>query len=218
MTLAQLRTLMRSWLDDPNGGYFTDAVCLQFLNNAQREVQKQLIQSGELYYLKCQETTMVVDQQDYVVPTDIVLTHRMEIVLSGTAPNESKQPVKPMTLNQQDLIGYTTGTPVCYVYKKNRFALFPTPDTALTLRIYYSYAVADMSGDSDEPDIPLSYHEYIAVLATLDGFIKDDRNNANILKKKEYYEHLMKQAEQQRTTDEPRMVVVTSQDDYVMLG
>ena len=212
MTLTELKALVSYWVDDVNFGYFTEVQVTRFLNQAQREVQKQLIQSGELYYLKCQETTMVADQQDYVVPTDIVMTHRMEIVLSGTAPNENKQAVTPMTLNQQDLLGYSTGTPVAYVYKKNRFALFPIPDTGLTLRIYYSYRVVDMTLDADIPDVPEDYQEYIAVLATIDGFIKDDRNNKNIMEKRDHYVKLLKEAAQIRTADQPRSVVVTGTD------
>ncbi len=73
-----------------------------------------------------------------------------------------------------------------------------------------------MSSDSDTPDCPEDYQEYIAVLATYDCFIKDDRPPTNILTKKAYYENLMKQEMQQRSQQGPRMVVTTEDEGYYM--
>jgi hypothetical protein len=57
MTVAQhTTTLMLSWLDDPNAGYFSASDTLAWLNQAQREVQKQLILAGENWYVKPVET------------------------------------------------------------------------------------------------------------------------------------------------------------------
>lgn len=214
MLRSDLRNLASQFLDDPNNGYFTVAVLNIFLNNAQREVQKQLIQAGEMYYLKIVETTTVANQQDYVLPSDFIKSHRLEIVLSGTGVNEDKQTIAPITLNQQSLVANLTGTPTGYVMKKNKISLFPIPTQALTLRLYYSSRVADMSTDNDLPDVPEDYHEYIAILAAIDGKIKDDGIPANLQYKKEYYEKLMKQSMDNRQSDQPRMIVETSQEGF----
>lgn len=204
---------MRSWLDDVNGGYFTDAQCNTWLNLAQRRVQMLLLQAGENFYEKTVETLTVSSQADYVLPSDFFILHRLEIVASGSGTNESRQPIYPITINQQDFVSISLGSPTNYYLKKDRFTLSPTPDTAnKTLRLYYSYLVADMTGDSDEPDAPEQYHELVAIYACEDGFIKDDRTMNNLMVKKEKYEALIKQAAENRTQDRSRQVVVV--EDY----
>ena len=217
MTLLQLRTLCLSWLDDINGGYFTTAQMNVFLNNAQKEVQKLLLQSGELYYTKSVETTMVVNQTDYVIPTDFLKVHRLLIVLSGTSPNEETQTLQSITLNQQDLFDNQSTNPLAYYLKRSRFVMVPPPANALVLRIEYSYLVADMTLDADVPDVPTQYQEYIAVLATIDGFLKDGRDASMMLTKKAFYEELMKQDQQNRKQDGPRMVVTTRSEGWEAL-
>lgn len=216
-TLLSLRTLCLSWLDDVNGGYFTTPQMNVFLNNAQKEVQKLLLQAGELYYTKAVETTMVVNQTDYIIPDDFLKVHRILIVTSGTSPNEVVQPLQPITLNQQDLFDLQSTTPEAYYLKRNRFVMVPPPDAAKVLRIEYSYLVADMVNDIDIPDVPTQYQEYIAVLATIDGFLKDGREASMMMEKKRFYEEQMKRDSENRREDGPRMVVVTRSEGWEAL-
>lgn len=214
MVRSDLRSLVQQWVDDPNGGYFTTAIVNTFLNNALVETQKMLIQSGESWYLTEKETVTAANQADYVLPTDFLSTNRVEIVLSGTGANEDRQVISPMTIQQQSLMNYRTGTPQGYILKKNRLALFPCPDSAKTLRIYYNYRISSMSLDTDTPDVAEEYHEYIALLAARDCFLKDDRTPGNLTQKIEAYEKLMKQAMEDRKQDQARMVVTTDEGGY----
>jgi hypothetical protein len=84
MNLGELRTLSRYWLDDDEGGYFTDTMMNTFLNQAQREVQKLLLQAGEDYYTICVMTDTVVNQRDYALPSDFVKLMRLERVSLGS--------------------------------------------------------------------------------------------------------------------------------------
>lgn len=212
MTRAEIRTLALSWLDDPDGGYFTSAQMNVFINNAQREVQKQLVQAGQNYYLKRAETTTVVGQADYILPTDFLKSHRLEWIDSGTGTNESRIQIYPITVNQQNITTPALGIPAVYSLLQERFTLYPTPQSAKVVRLYYSYRVTDMSADSDTPDVPADYHEYIAILAAMDGFVKDDRAPQNLVKKMEDYKVLMKQTADDRRQDKPRRVLIT--DEY----
>lgn len=209
MTRGEIRNLCLYWLDDLQGAYFTSTQMNVFINNAQREVQKQLNQAYQDYYLEVLETITVQGQGDYILPGDFTALRRLELVLSGTGDNEDKLWLQPITLNQQDLVlNMGTGTPGCYILKQDRFTILPYPDESnLTLRIYYTYRVQDMTTDNDIPDIPQDYHEYIAVLATLDGFVKDDRSNKNIEQKRDDYLKLLKQAAQDRKIDRSRQVI-----------
>lgn len=212
MTRAELRTLVLSWLDDPQGGYFTESQVNVFLNNAQKEVQKRLKKAGQNYYTKCIQTTLVVSQNDYVLPSGFTDLHRLEVVISGLAPNESKQSLMPITINQQDMIGTGTGTPQFYFVKKNRLVLLPAPDSALTLRMIYDPLVTDMSLDTDVPDVPEEYHELIALLAAEDGFIKDGRASELLIKKIATYQRDLDSDANERQQDHTRMVVETGSD------
>ena len=211
-TFLELQNLTAYWLDDLNFGYFRPVQVKAWLNNAQKETQKILLQSHQNFYVQAVQTTMVVSQTDYVLPADFMTLHRLEVVMSGTPPEESLWPLAPITLNQQDLVTNQLGTPGTYFMKKNRLKVLPAPDTALPLRLHYSYLVCDMVLDTDSPDIPPAYHELLAVLAALDGLLKDGRDPSFMLAKREYYERMLKQETQQRNEDAPRTIVYTGND------
>lgn len=218
MTFLQLQNLVAYWLDDINFGYFTPIQVKAWLNNGQKEVQKILLQSRANFYVTPVQTTLVINQNDYVLPSDFMTIHRGEIVITGTPPNEETSPISPMTINQQDLVPNRTGTPEFYFLKKNRLRVYPAPDAALIFRIYYSYQVSDMVLDTDMPDLPDAYHEMPAVLATIDGLMKDGRNVQPMLAKREYYEKLLKEETQDRNEDAPRGIVQTGNNASGMFG
>ena len=213
MTRLEIRTLILSWLDDINGTYFTSDQVNTWINLAQREVQKQLLQAGENWYMKPVETTTVASQADYVLPNDFIYLHRLEVVLSGSGPTENRQPVQSISTNEQDLLSIVLGTPTNFYIKKDRMTLLPTPSQAWTLRLYYSPRVADLGSDSDSPDVPEQFMEYVAIIAAYNGFIKDDRAPDNLLIKKNEYIELLKQMAKDRTQDVPRQVVMVTDYD-----
>jgi hypothetical protein len=213
MNRGEIRSLCLYWLDDLQGAYFTPTQMNVFINNAQREVQKQLIQAFEDYYLRVVQTVTVANQADYQLPQDFMKLRRLEIVLSGTGVNENATQLDSITLNQKNFIQPGNGTPQNYILKADRFSILPIPSTPnQILRLFYTYRVEDMTQDSDTPDIPQDYHEYIAVLAALDGFVKDDRAPSNLLDKREAYLRLMKQTAEDRKTDRSRQVVMRDTD------
>lgn len=219
MTLLQMRQLVWQWTDDPNGGYFDSTFVDGALNRGCRETQKKLIMAGDLYYVKMPpvETQTVANQASYVLPDDFLVLNRLVYVISGSGTNEEINSLGFITLNQQDLIGTsTTGTPVAFNIQKNRLTLYPIPNQVRTLRMWYSYLIADMVADSDTPDVPEDYQEYACILAAMECFIKDDRPATNILTKKSYYEELFKQMAQQRQAQGPRMVVTTENEGNYM--
>lgn len=213
MTRAEIKTLILSWLDDVNSTYFTPSNLNLWINLAQREVQKLLIQSGNNYYVTPVQTLTDEGQADYVLPDDFITLHRVEVVVSGSGPNENRQQLGPITTNQQDLVQITLGCPTNYYIKKNRITLSPTPDINYIVRLYYSPRVADLTADGDTPDVPEQFMEYVAILAAYNGFIKDDRTPENLLAKKAKYEELLKQMANDRTQDVSRQVVVTQNYD-----
>jgi hypothetical protein len=212
MTFLSLQNQVAYYLDDLNFGYFTTTQVKQWLNNAQKEVQKRLLKAGQNYYSSMVQTTLVVNQREYVLPQDFRKIHRLEVILSGTAPNEALAPLIPISTNQKDMIGTGTGTPAAYFIRKNRIYLNPAPDSALVLRMFYSYEVGDMSLDTDIPDVPDQYHELLALLAAEDGFLKDGRSSEILQHKLAVYKSDMDSDATERNQDQPRSVIET--DSY----
>lgn len=214
MTRIDLQNLTLSWLDDLNATYFTPTQVNAWLNNGQREAQKQLIQAGENFYVKRVSTICVTNADTYALPDDFMRLHKLEIVLSGVPPNEVRDSLYFVTLGQLDQVSMSTGTPEAYCIRKNCLVIRPIPDSAKTLYMDYSPIVSDMTLDSDMPNVPTQYQEYIAVLATIDGLLKDQRDPSPMLAKKEFYLQLMKADSENRQVSQPREVVSTECDSW----
>lgn len=209
MTFLQLKTLLVGWLDDLNYGYFTEAQVETWLNLAQTKVQTRLLKAGQNFYAKKAQTTLVVNRREYILPGDFREEHRIEVVLSGTTPNECVSPINPMTLNQSNTIGTGTGTPCAYYFKRNRLIVYPAPDAALVLRMDYSPLVAGMALATDLPDVPEQYHEYLALVAAETAYLKDGRMPDMLNKMKAEYEEALDESAAQRNLDQSRMVKMT---------
>lgn len=210
MTFGSLQTMVSYIVDDLNFSYFTTAQVQFWLNNAQREVQKKLLQTPGNWYVLRQNTSTVLNQSDYVLPNNFLKVHKVEIVLSGTAPNEVKNPIEFITPNESDMLPTGPGTPSCAYILQNVMSIYPAPNTAnQTLRIYYSYLVADMINAGDTPDVPYQYEELIGLLAARDAFIKDQRDPAPLDAKIMVYDALMKQDAEQRQVTRGRQIVTT---------
>lgn len=219
MTFSELRSLVLSLTDDLSGGYFTQAQVDKFLNNALRELQKKLILCYENWYVKCVRATMTASEQCYYLPADFLQMNRFDIILSGTTPaTEARNTLMPLTLQEARLINFGPGQPKGYFLKKDSFNVAPAPDQGYEIEMLYTYRVPEMVNDTDTPDAPEEWHEFIAILATLDCFIKD-REGApqTLLDKKKSYEDRLDAMANNRTVDAPRKVVLTEESPGVEL-
>jgi hypothetical protein len=212
MNFYELQQYTLQLLDDPQGTYFnTSPLALKkYLNNAAKETQKLLVLAGQNYYVQCVTTPLIYSQQDYVLPQDFLHLHRLDIILQGTPPNQIFTPLSQITINQIDLVINTIGQPSYYFLKQNRLVLWPTPDSQpLLMRLFYSYQLAEMINPSDTPNIPEYYHEFIGILAAIDGMLKDGRDPSSLILKRTYYEAMLKADTNERLMDAPRDIVQT---------
>ncbi len=210
MTRLEMQQLFLQWVNDPNGSFYSPANFVQpALNRALMELQKQLVMSGDLYYTKSPPATAVTvqNQTDYVLPSDCLKLNRLTIDTDTSTPIPNFSPILPITPAEAVRYGNLMGLPEAYVLTKNKITLYPCPTTAnQILRLYYTYQVAQMTSDSDTPDAPEIYHEYIVVLAVIDANIKDETSLTNIKEKQTRYQELMKQMAMDRSMDRPRMI------------
>ncbi len=209
MQLQEIQALVSFWLDDLNFGYFTQAQTLVWINNAQIELQKRLLKAGNQRYNLSVTTPLVVNQNVYVLPSNFKKLQNLEVIISGTPPNESTNPINFITENQKYLVNTGAGTPLWYTFVANNLFLRPAPDTAYTMRMVYSYMVAPLVNPTDVPDCPTDYAEMIALLACEDGFIKDGRSNALLEKKISAIQSSIDSDAQERNQDQVRGIVET---------
>lgn len=215
MNLGEMKEYIGSLVDDKAYSYFTETELVRFLNQAAREVQKKLIQSGNNWYLKIDSSIpTVVGQQEYSVPTDFLKMNRVELVTGISTPSESVITLNNMTLNQQDYFTNLNSTPVGYYLRKDKFALVPRPDSVKTLRLWYTYRITDVSGNTQTIDVPEEFHTYLCHLAAIQCFLKDNRDPSLLLGWTKEVEENLKRDAMERTQDRAVSVVVTDEENF----
>lgn len=208
MTFGELQSFVSYITDDLQFGYFTRPQVQMFLNNGAKQVQKLLVQSGANFYVKCVTTPLVVNQAEYVLPSDFSKVLRLEFY-QGTPPNEDINILEPVTTMEDSLLNNKPDDPVAYWLKTDRLVLNCPPETAYTLRLYYVYQIGDMTADNDSPEVPERYHELIGYYAIRDCFVKDGRDASLAEKKIDEYKMQIKQDSQRRREDRAKMVSYT---------
>lgn len=209
MNFGDLQALTSDWLDDVKNGYFTLPIVKLWINNAQKEVQKLLLNAAEDYYTVCVETDTVIGQARYGYPDRFMKVQGFEAISSGSGDTAETETISPIVRIEGSLIVNVQGDSFNYILNKDTFTLKPAPKSVKTLRMEYSRLVADMVDLADVPDVPAQYHEYMAILAARDGFLKDRRSLAPIESKLIYYEGMLKKDVEQRRQDQPRTVVAS---------
>lgn len=206
MNFIQCEEYVANLLDDINFGYFSRDTIKQWLNFAQREVQRVLLQANQNYYVICVQTTLVVGQPDYGLPSGFLKSHECKVITGGTYPEESFVTLTPITIQQAGEFPPQNGTPAGYFLNKNKMFLAPVPALALTMKLRYSYLVADMINANDVPDVPEQYHELVPLLALKYGFLKDRREEKDVDEKISRLTLSIKQDATNRQQDAPRRV------------
>ena len=208
--LGQLQTDVAGILDDLNFGYFTVAQVTLWLNKAQNKIQRRLLKAGNNRYAQTVTTPLIINQAAYALPPDFKKLHNLEVVVTGTSPNESTNPISPITENQKYLVQNGAGTPNFYVIKKNALILYPASDgTAPTLRMTYSYMVTDMVNLTDVPDCPSDYTDLLTLLACEFGLLKDGRASPYLEKMIATEQASIDSDAQERSQDQVRSIVET---------
>jgi len=217
MTFLELRQLVSGYVDDVDNGYFTVSDVNRYINLAMYEVQKIMLQAFEDQWIKCVETTIFPNQIDYQLPADFKKLNRLDIVVvPGTPQTEVTNQLSKITRNQQNAVNnanYNNGYPTVYYFTNNSLTIRPVPSVQKTMRMNYTYRIADMVQDTDVPDIPDEYQDYGAVLAAITCLTRDGRVSQMLVDKKDYYEKQLKRDAEQRNIDMPRTVVQTVADD-----
>lgn len=215
MTVGEIKAYVASMVDDLQFAYFTESELLRYINQMMRECQKLLLQSGNNWYVKIDQSQQtVLNQIAYTLPTDFLIMNRVELV-QNPGVNETRYSVQSIVLNQKDSIAFDSDVAAFYILK-DTFYLTPQPQTVKTIRMYYSYLIPEVALDADVPDVPKQYHEYIADRVAETCFLKDGRDASFIRFRCDQVEKALLQTAIERNQDHASRVVIV--DDDVSIG
>lgn len=215
MTVLEIKNYVASLVDDLQMTYFTPTELLRYINQEMRETQKKLIAAGNNWYIKIDESqSTVVNQIAYTVPTDFLKFNRIELCTNINTTSETRYNISSITLNQKDMM-FAQSDVTCFYLLKKTLYLVPQATTIRTIRMYYTYLIPEVANDSDVPDVPPEYHEYIAMLVAAQCFLKDGRDASFILKKTMMVEEALKADAIERNQDHASTVVICDNDSLL---
>jgi len=166
--------------------------------------------------------SLVASQQEYTLPTDLIKIKRVEITYDGT----NWYPVSPIDINQisdpTDSTSVTndfaTSSPY-YDLMDGSLFLYPVPTSNVTdgLKIWYEKEATELSGATDEPNIPEAYQKILCYGAAKDYFEKyserEGFTNKRNLIQQNYNDLLERMKEFYNTKNQDRNYVI--QPGYV---
>ena len=174
---TSLLTYTRDLAQDPSSSpspLFSEQMVKDFINESYLELYDVARQMGVgTGFKRCYSTT-VADQIFYELPTDFMKSILVEVAGDGSDLSTStanSTPLKPLDASVA-LEGYETGiydeTEFYYIHNQHLGVITPpTTGGSNALRLSYEAEVADLSNDTDEPDLPKTYHSLICYRAAI---------------------------------------------------
>lgn len=232
VALSTIRTQVRSFLDETTAADWTDAELNRLINQRYHRVYTAVITVFEEYKITTSYSSLVANQQEYSLPTDLFKLRRVEINYDITNTDSVFQRVAPITsvdairtrLGETNLGPGISRNPLYYVLG-SLVGLLPIPTTAATngLKFWYIPYLSDLSSDSSTIDIPYPdrYWHIIAEGAAADAYRFGEQDsqeadkfdlkfNAGIL--------LMQEELEDRVAEDSKFVVDVSGDNLDMGG
>lgn len=190
MKVSDITTRVQRTFGDEAGVQLTTDDILRFINDGVREI----LYKNESLLQKTATANSVANQNDYVIPTDILILRGITWKDSGES---SYHRLKGLTLNDfneymdgWDGSDYGPGIPVVYMIFESQITVFPTPavSTVAAMKLYYQRSPVDVALSSDTPDIPSIYHEILVNYCLKQAYEMDEDVEAVALKGKEVVE------------------------------
>lgn len=208
MTLTEMQSYLAAIVDDPQQTYFTPAQTLIFINQAQSETQKLLINAGQNYFFKQHTFNTVINQANYSLPADFLKLNQL-VYNQGTAPNNFITNLSSITMNQALNFSLYAQYPTNFYFKTNEVVLVPIPQTVCEMIMTYTYRLPNLVTGTDVSEIPLEFHDYIVWKAALQCFVKDQRDPSSVLEYTRKVEEDLKRAAVERAQDRAPTIVRT---------
>lgn len=212
MTAGEIITEARTGWNEPTADFITASEALRWVNLAQADFVRR---TKCLRYYAPYST--VSEQQEYPLPPDAAIVEVLWILCEG-------KPLVPTTLPELDAYnrswryaaGGSIGEPLFYYISRvddAQLGLFPCPDGAYAINLYYVQSAPLIVSTEDYPEIDDSYHDILEYFVEARGHRKNrdyDAATATL----NMYLAAVEDARKQLATLAPERMMVMSGPEY----
>jgi len=167
MTPAQAKAHVRNQVDEQTAKFWSDAEIWSYLWDA----ETQLVDKANVFTGNDSSTTTVASTQDYSVPSDLIRIDSL---------SWNKVKLKAVTLDVYESLSspnyggtLATGDPVYYYLFNNTVSLYPVPDSAQTLKYWYTKEPTELTDSSTAFSVRTQYHNSLVNFAIYKCLMKD---------------------------------------------
>lgn len=172
VSLTDLQTLFRRYVDDIFGNRITDATMNLYINEAQRSIQTIIDDADENFFSACQSYTVVADTDafEFALPDNLKKVIQVERLMTSGAPVAAnyvefrKRHSELAFSSPFDIYGLTSSP---QYYLRGAKIGVVAPSDSYTLRMWYTYAIPDLSSDNLISEIPAEFRNLIALQAAM---------------------------------------------------
>lgn len=174
MTLLEVVDAARNLLNEPlestrtfpdnTSSFWTDQMLMTYHNLIQQEVQQDIVQSYEDYFVTQAFLSVVAGTAEYAQPANTIKVRRVEDVRDAANPVE----LIPVTLNQrgdeqfEPLNSAVKGAGAYYI-RGQQIVLTDTPTftNASAIRVHYVKLLSDVTAGSGASELPAEHHRVL---------------------------------------------------------
>ena len=177
MIVSDIVTRVNRQFGDESGVQVTNADIIRWINDGMRQI---VLQNEGLLEATPALTSTVNGQQDYTLPTDLLILKAVSIKYSGAVSYTRLDGLSFPQFNEylDGWEGDTTapGTPVAWTETSGNLRLWPVPDANVTnaLKIYYQRKPIDVDDVNDSIDLPLLYHDGVVKYCLQQAYKMDE--------------------------------------------
>ena len=176
-TLADMRTQVRSRIDEPSQAFWENSELDTWIYEATREIARR----GEILQ-DVQVTQCVIGIQQYDAPTDMIRFSRAEYVQAGG----NRIPLEYRPLHEMDNVWYqsrtlTQGTPTWFSWwgfpsgeQRAQIYLYPSPSDTGQFALFYYRMPHKPVEDDDLVEIPAGWEDLVPLYAEIVARRKDN--------------------------------------------
>jgi len=177
MNLGDVRTRVKRQFGDESQVQINDSDITRWANDAQRFI----VMQSEGLLQKSATADLVASQQEYSVPSDLLILRSISTRLTTSTPYFPLIGLSPQEFDQkigdwEGGSGVNSGYAGYYHIYGALIKLWPIPVASLTagLKIYYSRLPTDVAVDADVLDLPITYHSAVVNYCLQQAYELDD--------------------------------------------
>jgi hypothetical protein len=177
-TLLELRTRVRSYLDEPDARFWTDAELNNWINQAYFFAYMEFVQAFENYFATVVFQNITAGVDTYALPANFDKFRLLERVINNTVTIPLQEFNRIETSNLISSFTATNSYLPTYRFVGPNFVLEPMPQVTITngLRLEYVPGAAPLVADGDSPVSTFlnQWQELIVLKAVVSAKLKEE--------------------------------------------